>query len=69
MEISDVATWLPKIYKIDFVNISIVKGNQTIKFHQLIEYPKRNIFFKNYAENEARKLVPDYFLFLKKALY
>ena len=26
-------------------------------------------FFKNYAENEAGKLVPDHFLFFKKALY
>ena len=26
-------------------------------------------FFKNYAENEAEKLVPDRFLFFKKALY
>ena len=36
---------------------------------QLIEYPKRNIFIKNYAENEAAKIVPDCFLFFKKALY
>ena len=26
-------------------------------------------FFKNYAENEARRLVPDFFLFFTKALY
>ena len=26
-------------------------------------------FFKNHAENEAEKLVPDLFLFCKKALY
>ena len=26
------------------VNISRIKGNQTIKFGQLIEHPKRNIF-------------------------
>ena len=25
--------------------------------------------FKNYAENEAERLVPDHFLFFKKALY
>ena len=37
-----------------------------MKFGQLIEYNKRNIFFKNYAENEARRLVPDFFYFLKK---
>ena len=26
-------------------------------------------FFKNHAENEVRRQVPDLFLFLKKALY
>ena len=48
-------------------NISQGKGNQTVKFGQLIEYKKRNIFLKkNYAEKETRRLVPDFFLFLKK---
>ena len=45
------------------VNISQSKGNQSMKFGQLIEYNKRNIFFKNYAENEARCLVSDLFIF------
>ena len=36
-----------------------------MKFCQIIEYNKI-FFFKNYAENEARTLVPDLFLFLKK---
>ena len=31
--------------------------------------PREIFFFKNYAENEAGKLVPDRFLFFKKALY
>ena len=31
---------------------------------QLIEYNK-TIFFKNYAETEAKRLVPDLFLFFK----
>ena len=39
-----------------------------MKFGQLIEHPKKNIFLKNYAENEAGKLVPD-LLFFKKVLY
>ena len=26
------------------LNISRIKGNQTMKFGQLIEYPKKNIF-------------------------
>ena len=38
-----------------------------MKFGQLIEHPKRNIFLYKYAENEEGKLVPDRF-FLKKAL-
>ena len=44
-------------------NISQSKDNQTMKLGQLIEYNKRIIFFKNYAKNEAGKLVPDLFLF------
>ena len=41
-------------------NISQSKGNQTMKFCQLI----RGIFLlKNYAENEAGRLVPDLFIF------
>ena len=37
--------------------------------NQVIEYNNRNIFPKNHAEYEARKLVPDPFLFFRKALY
>ena len=48
-------------------NISQSKCNQTMNFGQLIEYNKRNIFFKNYVENEARRLVPDLFLFFERA--
>ena len=51
------------------LNISRNKGNQTMKSGQLIEYPKKNIFKKNYADNEAEKLVPVHFLFFKKAIY
>ena len=40
-----------------------------MKIGQYIEYKKRNIFFKIHAKNEAAKLVPGLFLFLKKALY
>ena len=50
-------------------NISKSKGNQKMKFGQLIEYSVRNIFLQNHAENEAGRLVPDLFLFFKKALY
>ena len=40
-----------------------------MKFGQSIKYPKKKIFFENYAENEAGKLVPERFLFFKKALH
>ena len=52
-----------------FPNISQSKGNQTMKFGQSIDYNKRNIFLQSYAENEAGRLVPDLFLFFKKAQY
>ena len=43
--------------------ISRSKDKQTMKFGQLIEYDKRNIFFRSHAENEAGRLAPDLFLF------
>ena len=49
-------------------NISRTKGNQTMKFSQLIGYNKRTFFSKNNAENEVGRLVPDLF-FLKTVLY
>ena len=44
-------------------NISQSKDNQAMKFGQLLEYNKKYFFFKNYAENEAGKLVPNLFIF------
>ena len=44
------------------------KGNHPMKFCQLIEHKKRNIFFKNNAKIEAATLVPDLFLFSKRTL-
>ena len=38
-----------------------------MKLGQLIEYKKRIFFFKTYAENEAGRLVSDFFLFLKNS--
>ena len=41
-----------------------------MKFGQYIKDSKRSFFsFKNHAENEAGKLLPDFLLFFKKALY
>ena len=47
-------------------HISQSKGNQITKFGQLIEYNKRKTFLKNYAKNEAARLVPDLFLCFEK---
>ena len=49
-------------------NISRSKRNQTLKFGQIKEHNKKKKFFKNHAENEAGRLVPEPFLFFKKAL-
>ena len=42
-------------------NISRSKNNQTLR--------RKIFFFKTHGENEAGRLVPDFFLFFKKALY
>ena len=48
-------------------DISISKGNQTMKFGQFIEYNMWNIFFeKNHAENETGRLASDFTCFFKK---
>ena len=39
-----------------------------MKSGQVIEYKKRKVFIKNHAENKAGRLVPDPFLFFKKAI-
>ena len=49
------------------INSKILKGNQTMKLGQLMEYNNRNIFLQNYAKNEVGRLVSDLFLFFKKA--
>ena len=51
------------------LNITRIKDTPTMKFVQLIEYPREIFFFKNYAENKAGELVPVCFLFFKKALH
>ena len=40
-----------------------------MKFGQLYNITRKIFFFKNHAENEAERLVPDLFLFFQKALY
>ena len=58
-KIYDITTLLINNYNNNIVQYLISKRNQTMKFGKLIEYNKRKIFFKNYAEREAKKLVPD----------
>ena len=47
-------------------NIARNKGNQAIKFSHLIAYKWEIFFFKNHAENETGRKVPDLPLFVKK---
>ena len=41
-----VTTWLTKSYNYTFPNISRSKGSETLKFGQVKEYNKRNIFLQ-----------------------
>ena len=50
-------------------HITKSKGNQIIKFGQSVNRTLEIFFIKNYAENKARRLVLDLFLFFKKTLY
>ena len=45
-----------------FTNNSRSKGNQTMKYGQLIEYNMRNIFLKIHAQNVVEKLFTGPFL-------
>ena len=46
-------------------NISKSKGNQTMKFGQLIEYNTRNIFLEKYTQNMWRNYSQTFFLKIK----
>ena len=50
-------------------NFAGSKGNQTLKFGQVVEYNKTNIFLQKSCRNEAGRLAPDLSLFFEKALY
>ena len=50
-------------------NISRIKSNKTVKFDLLIEHNTEKFFFKNHAENEAGRLIPDLFLFFKNVFF
>ena len=69
-KIYNVATWLINSYKTHILPIvSWSKGNQTMKFGQLIICNKRNNNLQKSFKNEAERLVSDLFFFLKKVLY
>ena len=50
-------------------NFARSKGSQTLKFGQVVEYDKRNVFRRKSCRNEAERLAADLFLFFKKALH
>ena len=50
-------------------NILRSKGNQTMKFGQLVKYFVRNIFLQKSCRKWEMRLVPDLSLCYKKALY
>ena len=49
------------------LHISQSKGNQTMKFGQLIEHNKRNIFVQKLWGKWGKATILDLFLFFKKA--
>ena len=50
-------------------NISRIKGNQTMKFGQLIEYNKRDIFLQKSCKKPSRETKLDLFSCFLKKLY
>ena len=58
----NVLTWLTKITVHILPNILQSKGNQTMKFGQLIEYNRETFFLKNHTQNVGEKLFQDPFL-------
>ena len=51
------------------LNISRTKGNQALKFGQLIEHPKRNIFLQKFCRKWVGEICSRPLLFFKKAWY
>ena len=58
----DVTAWLTNNCNTLIAQYVEKKGNQTMKFSQLIECNMRNIIVKNYTQNVVEKLVPGPFL-------
>ena len=60
------ANLLTNNYNTHLPNISRSKGNQTMKYEQVIKYNNRNIFLQKSCRRWGKELVPDLFLFKKK---
>ena len=58
MKIYDVIDWQENNYNHVLANISTSKGNQTIKFGQLIEYNMRHIFLEKLYTKDGREASP-----------
>ena len=65
-KIYDVTNWLTITIHI-LPNISGSKNSHTMKLANKRIIPTEIFFLKNYAENEAERLVPNFFLFFKYA--
>ena len=61
----DVTTWLTNNCNTHLSDISRIKDNQSMKFGQLSNKARGIFTFKNYVENEIRKLVLDLFIWRK----
>ena len=62
VKIYDATTWLTNNSIHILPNISRSKGNQTLKFGQLIEYNMRNIFAEKSYTKYSYMLFPDPYL-------
>ena len=51
------------------LNLSQNKGNQTIKFGQLVEYNKRNIFFQKICKKRDRETSSKHFFIFFKFFF
>ena len=57
-KIHDFTTWEANNYNAHIANISSSRGNQTMKFGQLIEYDMKNIFLENSCIKYVEKTSP-----------
>ena len=68
-KIYDITTWLTNNQIHILLNISRSKGNQLMNLVTLQNITRKIFFFKNHAENEARRLVPVLFVSHKSFIW